>query len=112
MRSIATLIGPQSDRIRRSSSGCPFIVLAISVTVDVNLPLSLVVHQFEEAEDPDGYASRVSSTTAIRTPTTPVTAAARGPAAILATATKAVTIAAAARRTTIGEPTWAGPETM
>ena len=66
----------------------------------------------KEAEDPDGYASRVSSTTAIRTPTTPVTAAARGPAAILATATKAVTIAAAARRTTIGEPTWAGPETM
>src|SRR5437773_10803104 len=105
MRSTATLIGPQSDSIRRSSSGCPFIVLAISVTVDVNLPLSLVVLQFEEAEDQDGYASRVSCSTAIRSPTTPITAAARGSAAIMASGTKAVAVAAAARCTTLWEPT-------
>ena len=65
-----------------------------------------------QARDPDGYADWLSTTTATATPTTAVTAAARGPATRLATATKTVTIAAAARRTTIGEPTWAGPETM
>src|SRR6266566_4397179 len=48
------------------------------------------------------------STTAIRVPTTPVAAAARGPATTLATATKTVTIAAAARRAAIGEATCGG----
>jgi len=50
----------------------------------------------------------MSSTTAIKVPTTPVAAAARGPATTLAMATKTVTIAAAARRAAIGELTCDG----
>src|SRR3954453_115308 len=45
----------------------------------------------------------MSRTTAINVPTTPVTAAARGPTKTLAAATKAVTIAAAISRAAIGE---------
>jgi len=58
--------------------------------------------------DPDGYPSWMSTTTAISVPITPVTAAARGPTRTLATATKTVTIAAAARRAAIGEATCDG----
>jgi hypothetical protein len=61
-----------------------------------------------DREDPDGYPSWLSSTTAIRVPITPVAAAARGPAMSFATAAQAVTITAAARRTTIGALTWDG----
>ena len=50
----------------------------------------------------------MSSTTAISVPITPAAAAARGPARTLASATKTVTITAAARRATIGEATWDG----
>src|SRR5450830_1326033 len=50
----------------------------------------------------------MSSTTAISVPITPVAAAARGPATNFATAAQAVTITAAARRTTTGEATWDG----
>ena len=55
-----------------------------------------------------GYPSWMSSTTAISVPITPVAAAARGPATNFATAAQAVTITAAARRTTTGEATWDG----
>ena len=68
----------------------------------------IVYYRASSGREPDGYPSWVSSTTAIRVPITPVAAAARGPATNFATATQAVTIAAAPRRTMTGELTWDG----